>query len=336
MPDPAVSAIMAVHDGLPYIEMAVRSILQQSLRDIEMIVVDDASTDGTPGLLARLAAEDPRLRVIALEENEGPARARNRALLAARGAYVAVMDADDIAHPQRFAVQKAWLDAHPQVLLLGTSNRIINSSGQVQRTSRRAHDAPAVRWLCRFNMPLMHPSVMFRRLDPQGQPWLYDRDIPVGQDYDLISRVLMGGDVVSLPDVLLDYRVHPDSITGTKWTRQQAQARVIALRVQEAELPPAVVAALAPFRTAYYGLEPVPPAQIFAALRAMLAHDRATDPPRAAWARRQAAQLARAALLRSRQGGRWQQMRAFLGPGRDFLLPLILAMAEARGLMPRA
>ena len=115
---PRVSVIMAVHNGLPYLEEAVDSILNQSLRDLEFIIVEDASTDGSAEWLASL--DDPRLRIVGNKWNKGLTYSLNKAIDLAQGEYVARMDSDDVSHRQRLARQTDFLDRHPEVDLLGS------------------------------------------------------------------------------------------------------------------------------------------------------------------------------------------------------------------------
>ena len=332
-PTPAVSVVMAVHNGLPYLESALRSIMDQSLRDIEIIVVDDASSDDTPAVLARLAEEDPRIRVLTNTENLRLAASLNRGLDIARAPLIARMDADDIAHPDRLSVQKAYMDAHPDVLLSGMSLRVIGSDGHIQRTARRSRDTVATRWLARFMMPLSHPTFLFHARFPDGSAPRYRSDFPVTEDYDFVAELLVHGDAVTLSAVGLDYRVHGASATATKAARQKADARIVAERIQARELAPEIRQAIGPLNAAYLGFEPADPAAVFAGLRRMIAHDMRDHPDHGAWMRRQGAQLALTAL-RHGGAGRRQIMAAFLGPGRDFLPALALRAAEIANLLP--
>lgn len=236
---PEVSVLIAVHNGMPYVESAVRSMMEQTLRDIEIIVVDDASSDETRAVLASLAAEDKRIRIVGLAVNRGLAGALNEGLELARAVYVARMDADDIAMPTRLAVQKNWLDRHPEVVLLGTSNRKIDAAGTVLNTERRGSDATMVRWNARFGMPLVHPTFMFRRLDAAGVPVAYDPAFPVAQDYDFVVRALERGDVMTLDDVLLDWRVHADTTSSKRLAEQTVLAERCSARVLARDLPAA-------------------------------------------------------------------------------------------------
>lgn len=206
MTTPAISVVMAAYNGAALIEETLSSLKTQTFRDFEILVVDDRSTDDTLDVLARW--DDPRLRVIALTENGGPVRARNRGFAEARGRYVAALDQDDLCMPERFARQVAYLDAHPQVVLLGTAVALLDrgatrTSGYAPRTT-----AALTRWLLQIGNPLAWSSVMVRadaarRLEPFTRP-----EILYAEDFDLYHRMARLGDVARLDEELLLYRVH--------------------------------------------------------------------------------------------------------------------------------
>jgi glycosyltransferase involved in cell wall biosynthesis len=182
---PAVSVLMGVWNGAPRVREAVLSILSQTAADLEMIVVDDESTDATPGILA--AFRDPRLRV-ERRARRGLTSALNAALGLSRAPLVARLDADDAALPERLERQLAFLSAHPEVGLLGTAAREVDASGrEVAIVRPPADDAGIRRALIRRN-PFVHSSVVMRRavLEQVGG---YDDAFPVAQDYDLWMRM---------------------------------------------------------------------------------------------------------------------------------------------------
>ena len=332
---PKVSVLLPVHNGADYVESAVRSVMEQTLQDIEILVVDDASTDGTADILARLAAEDPRLRIERLERNQRLPRALNHGLDLCRGEYVARMDADDLCEPRRLEVQVSYLDRHPEVTLIGCSVIRIDGDGTPFQTSVRAQDPFACRWMCRFVMPFRHPTFFFRRSEMELR---YDPACTVSEDYDLLARLTATRKVGCLPDVLLRYREHGGSLTGTKWHKMVEEARSIAVSVQKTEMSSAVFEAMTTFRDSYYGLQPLDDAGVaglFEGLRRMARADAAASPTHAAWIWRQTAQLAAQALLRSGTGKRGIVL-AFLTRGRDFLPALSARFLETRGLLPAA
>ena len=159
-PTPRVSVVLAVRDGAPWVGDAVRSILGQTLTELELVVVDDGSTDDTPQTLARFA--DARLRV-ARRTQLGLTRSLNEGVSLARAPLIARLDADDVAAPERLARQLAFLDAHPEIGLLGTGAIEIDATGrEVGRVVPPAADADIRRALIRRNV-FVHSSVVMRR-----------------------------------------------------------------------------------------------------------------------------------------------------------------------------
>src|SRR2546428_10842757 len=176
---------MGVHNGAPWVREAVMSVLTQTAPDLELIVIDDASDDATPDLLA--AVSDLRLRVERPRNREGLTRALNRALGMARAPLVARLDADDMALPERFARQRAVFDAQPAIGLLGTGAQEVDASGFAVAVLRPpADDAGIRRALIRRN-PFVHSSVMARRsiVEQAGGD---DPRFPPAQDYHLWTR----------------------------------------------------------------------------------------------------------------------------------------------------
>ena len=206
---PRVSVIMAARDAEAFVGRALRSLQAQTLDDFEVIVVDDASTDGTAQ--AVLACDDHRVRLVRLDANVGAAAARNVALEHVRAPLVAVLDADDVAWPGRLEAQVAYLREHPEVDVLGGQIRVVDGAGQVvgRRTYPLDHSA-IVRLLPRVS-PLAHSTVTLRTAALRaagGYP-----PLPTTQDYALWCELERRGAVfanLALP--LCDYRVHPASI----------------------------------------------------------------------------------------------------------------------------
>lgn len=331
---PQVSVLLAVWNGERYIESAVRSVMDQTLRDLEILVIDDCSQDGTPAILARLAAEDPRIRVERAAQNLRLPGALNFGLELARGSYVARMDADDLCEPDRLERQVAFLEGHPGITLIGCSTHHIDGEGRVFKTSIRAQDPYAARWMCRFIMPFRHPTFLFRRAEMDER---YDPAFSVSEDYDLVARVSSRKQIACIPDVLLRYREHGGSMTGTKWATMLGQAQQIAERVQREDLDAETYAGLECFRAAYFNAEaltPVETAAFFAGLRKMARTDSLASPRHGTWIWRQTAQLAMHALERNHTP-KPERMKAFLGHGRDFLSPLVLRALEIKQALPQ-
>jgi glycosyltransferase involved in cell wall biosynthesis len=226
---PAVSILMGVRDGARWLRDAVESVWAQTCGDLELIVVDDGSTDATPDLLASF--RDPRLRV-ERQLRAGLARALNRSLGLARGPLIARLDADDLALPERIARQRAFLDAHPEVGVLGTGAREVDADGRELRTIRPPQDDRAIRRALIRRNPFVHSSMMMRRALVE-QVGGYDPSFPVAQDYDLWLRLSGVTRMANLPEPLVVRRLVPGRVTlerDSARLRAEARARWRAAR----------------------------------------------------------------------------------------------------------
>lgn len=208
---PRVSVVMAVRDGAAYLGQAVDSILGQTLRDLELVVVDDGSADTTPELLRRAASADPRMRVLR-QEPVGLVAALNRGCAAAQAPYIARMDADDVAFPDRLARQAEWLDRNPRVALVGSAVMRIDAAGrELKRNVCPTTHAEIVRELDRYNC-FTHSTVMIRA-DRFAAAGGYREAYLHAEDHDLWLRMSERDELANLPDPLLYYRVYPDQVS---------------------------------------------------------------------------------------------------------------------------
>ena len=220
---------MSVYNGAPWVREAVESVLTQTASDLELIVVDDGSTDATPELLS--AIRDARLRV-ERQARAGLTRSLNRALRLASAPLVARMDADDVALPERFARQLDFLERHPEVGLLGTGCHEISPSGEVLRTITPPADDGAIRRALIRRNPFVHSSVMIRRpaLERVGG---YDERLAVAQDYDLWLRMSRVTRLANLPEPLVLRRLTPGRVSSARDTdriRAEVTVKLRALR----------------------------------------------------------------------------------------------------------
>jgi hypothetical protein len=338
---PEISVLMAVHNGAAHVESALRSVMDQTFRNIEIVVVDDCSTDDSPAILQLLAAEDPRIRVVTAPHNLKLAGALNLGLDHVRAPLVARMDDDDLCLPNRLAVQKRYLETHPDITLVGSNFERMDGDGHALNRTRRSRDMAAIRWALRFSPNVSHPSFMFRRQLPDGSAIRYDDDpgLELTQDFDLLCRLsYRDAQMVILPDVLLRYRVHVGSVSVSRHKQQQAEAKRLGTEFQRRTLPPAVFDALAPVRACFFYDTPATPdliAACFAGMKTMLAHDIAQTPDRAVWLRRQSGQFLAWALRRGGATGP-QVATAFLRHWPGILPAMAFRAAETKGWLPAA
>jgi glycosyltransferase involved in cell wall biosynthesis len=207
---PLVSVLMATYNGERYIRQSIDSILSQSFADIELIIVDDASTDTTPDILRSYS--DARLRVLRNGSNLGVVASRNRAFAASRGSYILSHDHDDLSRPRRIEKQVAHLDSHPETVLAGTATHAFRA-GKVYPIADHTHGDPLmIKWMLHIANPITQSSIMFRRAAIESAGGVFMReDFTYSDDYDLYHRLLRHGNIVRLPDYLTVYRIHPEN-----------------------------------------------------------------------------------------------------------------------------
>jgi glycosyltransferase involved in cell wall biosynthesis len=210
---PLVSILMGVRDGGAHLRAAIDSVLAQSLGELELIVIDDASGDGTAELLA--GYDDPRLAVIANEENLGLTRSPNRALASARGRYVGRQDADDRSLPARLERQVTFLEEQADVTLCGTWARFIDDAGQVVGAGHPPAESGDLAAGLLVENKIFHGTFLARRelLEELGG---YREAFRYSQDYDLYLRALARHRLANLPEELYELRFHTASISDRR------------------------------------------------------------------------------------------------------------------------
>lgn len=200
---PVVSVVMAVYNGEKHLNESVSSIINQTFRDFEFIIVDDGSTDSTPILLREFSRKDNRIKIIR-QENAGLPNALNRGILEAKGKYIARMDADDISLPDRFAKQVEFLERNQDVGLCGTACRLIGDSSGVSWTTT---DPDEIKCRLLFWPCITHSTAMMNKDLLVENNLLYNPNYKQAEDYELWARLSKICKIANLPDILLLYRV---------------------------------------------------------------------------------------------------------------------------------
>lgn len=222
---PKISVVMPVWNGEKFLQAAIESVLKQSFADFEFVIVDDGSTDGTRDILASYS--DRRITVHRLDHG-GIVTALNFGMSVARSEWIARQDADDISHPDRFALQWRALEQRPETVLSYTDVSLVGQDAGLTGQARfpRTRAMLALR-LCRQN-PIVHSTVMFQK-EAFVRAGGYRPEERHAEDFALWGRLLPHGDFVGLPDRLLSFRLHAQSVSKANLETQSALAAEIAL-----------------------------------------------------------------------------------------------------------
>lgn len=221
---PKVTVIMSVYNGEKFVGSAIKSILAQTFNDFEFIVINDGSTDKTSEILATF--DDQRIKVIH-QSNMGLTKSLNKGIQLARGEYIARMDSDDVALPERLEKQVKFMDANPDVGVVGTAYYEIDACGKIiGKKTFPICDKELKKVLIRYN-PLFHGSVMIRR-SVFEQVGLYNEQFQKSQDYELWFRVIKHFKLANLSEPLMMRRYTPTNIS-VAYERQQI---ALALKVR--------------------------------------------------------------------------------------------------------
>lgn len=211
MTPPTVSVLIVNWNRGDLLRLAVQSMLNQTWRDLEVVVVDNGSSDGSIAALQR-AVDDPRLRYELLPENRGIADGINHGVKQCAGRFIALMDSDDVCDPRRIELQMAALAAEPALSGVGCDARLVDEAGHPFGELRLLHAPDDIRLYAAYNMPLHHPSLLLRR--EIFDVLQYRNPFVLSSDFDFITRAVEAGHrFAALPLLLCDYRRHTASST---------------------------------------------------------------------------------------------------------------------------
>ncbi|WPZ05262.1 glycosyltransferase family A protein [Blastomonas marina] len=231
---PRIAAILAVKNGADYLGEAVRSILRQTMGDFELVIVDNGSTDETAEILSGFARQDKRIRLLFLPD-PGLSDCLRLGIANSAAPYLARLDADDLARPDRFALQMERLEADHGLGLMGSQVTMIdNRSRPLARLTRPTHD-PEIRRLMSRLVPFCHSSVMMKR-EVYERAGGYRPGIRYGEDWDLWLRMAPLTRMANHEEALVSYRVHGDSISqryAVRFSIAQLRLRAASLQAQQ-------------------------------------------------------------------------------------------------------
>jgi glycosyltransferase involved in cell wall biosynthesis len=232
---------MCVYNGQRFVRAAIDSILSQTLQDLELIVVDDCSSDSTAEILA--GYRDARIRLTRTAKNSGPTRSANQGLSLAKGEYVARIDSDDVALPHRLEKQVEVL-RNNAAGLAHSNVTYIDANDQVLGGSERDFEPYLTHWRLLFDGYLFHPTFMWNRKRAEKEVGGYDEKFPIALDFDYSWRAMKAMGLIGIQEPLVRYRVHGENITAQKRATQQSiaseasfshLAQEFGLRIEEAK-----------------------------------------------------------------------------------------------------
>ena len=218
--DKLISVIMSVYNEHEYISEALESLLKQTYHNFELIIIDDCSTDDNEEIINRYAYQDDRIKLYQNEENAGLTKNLNKALKLAKGYYIARMDGDDIAMPERFEKEVAYLESHKDVALVSCQTQTF---GEESLVADVIEDLEELRATMLIRPVLAHPGFMFKRaLIDDG--FCYDETFRQAQDYDFAARLSLNHNIAIVTPPLLKYRAHKGQVSAVSNSSQASNA----------------------------------------------------------------------------------------------------------------
>lgn len=229
---PLISVILPAYNAELYLKNAIDSILNQSFKDFELLVINDGSNDGTEGII--LSYKDSRVIYIKNEINLGLIGTLNKGISLSKGKYLARMDADDISDPLRFEKQTLYLEENPNVVICSSSRIEFNDSNDKTHISFMPLDNISIRIYSIFSTPFTHPAVMMRRDTIIDNKIYFDSSFKYAEDYDFWVKLLNYGDGYNFKESLLFYRDTPNSQTSIGAGKAMERKAIISAIQQKA------------------------------------------------------------------------------------------------------
>jgi len=203
---PTISVVMPVYRCEEYLPTAIESILNQSYKDFELIIISDSPSIRIKNILDYYGQYDDRIRIYINVQRIGLIESLNNGCKMANGRYIARMDCDDISLPERFEKQINFLDSNPEIGVVGTFTELIDKNGKSISISELPITSKAITWAFLFSCKIAHPTVMIRR-DVLEKVGFYKKDALYVEDYELWTRLSKLTELRNIPSILLKYRI---------------------------------------------------------------------------------------------------------------------------------
>jgi glycosyltransferase involved in cell wall biosynthesis len=220
-----VSVIMAVYNSEKFLSEAIESILNQTFKDFEFIIIDDCSSDNSLDIIKNYAKQDKRIILIENKKNIGLTKSLNKGLKIAKGKYIARIDADDIALSERLEKQYNFLEKNPGIFLLGTGAYNIDENGNVKSIKKPLTNSDLIKKTLYYKNCIYHPTITF-----SNEGFLYREKFYYSQDYDFYLRMISEAKkLTNTPNLLIKYRMAPEAVSFS----QRAKQRLFAEKAKE-------------------------------------------------------------------------------------------------------
>lgn len=221
-----LSVIMPVYNTERYLRKAIESVLNQTFKDFEFIIIDDCSTDSSLKIIEEYVRKDRRIRVLHNCCNLNVARSRNKGVKTARGKYIVQMDSDDVSFPERIKKQFRFMEDNPKVIVSGGAMELIDQNSKRLGIKRFYLKDQDIRKHIFFHCPFSHPATIIRK-DLFNKAGAYNSRLNVASDYDLYFRLGRLGRFANLQDVIIQYRIHPANLTNKRHSEMKKCALLI-------------------------------------------------------------------------------------------------------------
>ena len=224
---PKISVIMPVYNAEVYVSQAIESILNQSYKNFEFIIINDASNDKSLDIINSYKFKDKRIKIITLDNNQGIAIALNNGIAIAQGEYIVRMDADDISLPYRLDKQLNFMESNRTCGVSGSWLETIDRKGNSLDVWKGSLTHENIKSELLFNSALYHPTIIFRREIFSSIKQIYNPDFVPAEDYELWSRLSSITKLANIPEILIRYRVHDKNISYVESDKQILQANKV-------------------------------------------------------------------------------------------------------------
>jgi glycosyltransferase EpsE len=225
--DAKVAVIMSTYNAQQYIDSCLQSLAEQTYKDFEVHIIDDHSDDDTVSVIRRWCCKDQRFKLVDVHQsNQGLTKTLNELLAVTSTEYIARMDADDLAEPERLSKQVTYLEEHRHISVVGSWAQDTNEHGEPAGIRKVPLTPEDIRRMVTIACPMIHPTVLFRRADILSVGG-YDERYRYAQDYDLWFRCLGSGlQLANLPETLLKYRVEANHVKKRGMKHRLLDARI--------------------------------------------------------------------------------------------------------------